>query len=499
MKKEEKSKELTTLAQQTDKLMGWVLCGAWGVSLAYANVNSTWGEAIVLGLLINFPAWAGIFFKPGQPITRYFVTTSLLLQVALHVQQLNGMVEAHFGFFVIIAVLYAYKDFRLFILAFAVTATHHLLFFFLQLGNTGVLLFSADNFSMIIVIQHAFYVVVECLILGYHSHRSRFEQELVFTLARVNGEQVLDFTQTPVSSSNPLLRTLFSVLNKTQETLNQVNLSKRIVSNASNEVLDSVNIMSANIEKQGGATKEIQRVSDKINVTFEGMVTSADKVNREIGDVNNQNIKVLRLMDTSIDSMHELTTFIEDLGETVRKLSDFGVKISDILKVIDTLADQTNLLALNAAIEAARAGDKGRGFAVVADEVRALALKTQGSTMHIHEVLKELLEIGSLAVSSTHSCKLKALNSLSLGEEVKSAILSTQEVIKSLTEINGQMSESLSLQKIEINSIAQTTGKINQVSSNGAAQILALEKVSNSLVLSVEHLERHMAGFKLTI
>lgn len=66
-----------------------------------------------------------------------------------------------------------------------------------------------------------------------------------------------------------------------------------------------------------------------------------------------------------------------DAARIVSSLSQATGRISDVVRLVQTIAAQTKLLALNANIEAARAGDAGRGFAVVAGEVKSLARQTE--------------------------------------------------------------------------------------------------------------------------
>jgi methyl-accepting chemotaxis protein len=69
--------------------------------------------------------------------------------------------------------------------------------------------------------------------------------------------------------------------------------------------------------------------------------------------------------------------------ETVNKLGESSLEISNVVKLITSIAQQTNLLALNATIEAARAGAAGTGFAVVDNEVKDLAQATANATEDI--------------------------------------------------------------------------------------------------------------------
>lgn len=73
----------------------------------------------------------------------------------------------------------------------------------------------------------------------------------------------------------------------------------------------------------------------------------------------------------------------EMVSQLVKGLADAGMRIGQVVELINSIASQTNLLALNATIEAARAGEAGKGFSVVAQEVKTLASQTAKATADI--------------------------------------------------------------------------------------------------------------------
>ncbi|MFP5393525.1 MAG: methyl-accepting chemotaxis protein, partial [Gammaproteobacteria bacterium] len=143
---------------------------------------------------------------------------------------------------------------------------------------------------------------------------------------------------------------------------------------------------------------------------------------------------------------------VQQVGQTMEKISDSARHIVDIIGIIDGIAFQTNILALNAAVEAARAGEQGRGFAVVAGEVRSLAQRSASAAREIKHLIDDSVvkvRDGNALVLSTGATMTDVVDSVRraaaiMGEitraslEQRQGIDEVNDAVKSLDAITRQ-------------------------------------------------------------
>ena len=118
-----------------DRLMLWVLGFHLLACFGVAAATASWGLAAAVGIPAVAVPLLLSRMAPGALVTRLAVAVSTMVFSALTIQQTGGMIEAHFGIFVLLAVLLYYRDWRPLVLAAAVIAVHHLLFNALQGGR----------------------------------------------------------------------------------------------------------------------------------------------------------------------------------------------------------------------------------------------------------------------------------------------------------------------------------------------------------------------------
>ncbi len=238
---------------------------------------------------------------------------------------------------------------------------------------------------------------------------------------------------------------------------------------ASAQISASTEEMAAGAQQQSAQSSEVaSAVEDMTKAIFNTSERTKETVDRAVhaGEIAKSGGEIV---DNTISGMIKIAEYVNQSAQTIEKLGDSSKQIGEIIQVINDIADQTNLLALNAAIEAARAGEQGRGFAVVADEVRKLAERSSKATKEIADMITQIQNdttgaVSSIKVGNEEVSKGKALAE-EAGKSLEQIISSSDELARNVTEV-AKINEEQSSTAEEISrSIDGISAVVNQSAS----------------------------------
>ena len=151
-----------------DRLNGVVLLGHFPIALLLASIYGGWSTAIGFGASLSIGIFMLTRARAGKPLTRIAVGLSYMLYSVLFIQLAHGMIEMHFHIFSALALLLAYRDWKVPLAAAGLIAVHHVLFHVLQQSGAGVFVMAHPMPGMAgyyMVGVHAAFVVFEASIL----------------------------------------------------------------------------------------------------------------------------------------------------------------------------------------------------------------------------------------------------------------------------------------------------------------------------------------------
>ncbi|HOE90462.1 MAG TPA: methyl-accepting chemotaxis protein, partial [Candidatus Cloacimonadota bacterium] len=162
-----------------------------------------------------------------------------------------------------------------------------------------------------------------------------------------------------------------------QKTSKDMNAKAEEVAQATHEMTENVNSVSASAEELSINMSTVANNANQSADNINSVAAATEEMTATISEIASNADNAKTIVNTAVMSLQNANRKIEELNVATKEIYTVSASISDI-------AEQTKLLALNATIEAARAGDAGLRFSVVANEVKSLATETNNATIEIH-------------------------------------------------------------------------------------------------------------------
>ena len=276
-------------------------------------------------------------------------------------------------------------------------------------------------------------------------------------------------------------------------------------------ILEGVNVLASSSSEILASTTQIASGSAETAAAITETSTTVEEV-RQAAQLSSQKAKNLaesstrvaqvsqnghKAVDETVDGMNLIRKQMDEIAQTVIRLSEQSQSIGGLIASVTDLADQSNLLAVNAAIEAARAGEQGKGFAVVAQEIRNLAEQSRQATMQVRTILNEIQKATGAAVLATEQ------GNKAVEEGVKKSVIAG-EAIRVLAESSGeavqvssQIVASSQQQLAGMDQIGTAMHNINQAGIETAASMNQAEESVKNLHELGQKLKDLVEQFKI--
>lgn len=208
------------------------------------------------------------------------------------------------------------------------------------------------------------------------------------------GDEIGDMARS-TSKTIDLLRNLFGEIKEISDKVlssgSQVEGAAQQTSLNADEISQAVEDVAKGAVSQAEDVGEATQNTNDMGSVIENIVRNIEHLNETSIQMQNAGDQAELLIQELNESNDKTVGAVRSVAKNVEATDGSVGRISEAIKLIQSVAEQTNLLSLNASIEAARAGEAGRGFAVVASEIQKLSEESNKSAMLISEIISELL------------------------------------------------------------------------------------------------------------
>jgi methyl-accepting chemotaxis protein len=480
---------LSRIYREGDRIMLAVIWAMFVLSLGLASSFGTWGLALSVGLGFALASTAAAILLPMRLVTRVLNAGIFMGFAALFIQQMHGMIEMHFGIFVLLAFLLFYRDWIPLVAGALVIAVHHLAFYLLQMQGAGVYVFpQLHGIGMVLV--HAGFVVFETALLVYMAIRSRQEAmdaldagEVKALGSRVGADGTINLCVTrkaALGSSAQRIEEFVLTIGEAMAGTRRAAADVHAASQSLTQVTAQIRASSEETSKQSSvASASANEVSKSVGVVAGG----SEEMLASIGKISQNSNEAARVAKKAVE-------VAEAANRTVAKLGQSSIEIGEVIKSIASIAQQTNLLALNATIEAARAGESGKGFAVVANEVKELAKETAQATETIGKKIDAIQGDTKAAVGAIEEIRgiIGQINDISgsIAGAVEEQSATTNEIGRNVAEAARGAGE-----------IAGNASRVAEAAQHTASGVSDTEKATQVLAETAAELDALVRRFKL--